>query len=288
MNCSALSELEALAAALARGASLELYLTPKPGLVDLADCGAHPDLSIRTMERSIRRVADYLQATVASLGAGHPFAAQRAIGLAAERRLLDELGTNTHKGFIFLSGILLVARWRAASADEGPLRAALCALAGEFFAAGDAPSTNGGQARQKYRAGGIVAEATRGFPSVFEQGLPVFRQAMQRQGCCAAASFALLARLMQTVEDTTTLHRAGAPGLARVKRDGRRLERMVAAGGDYRAYLRALNRHYVRLNITIGGVADMLGISYGCLLAGGEISPAGAASLGAGRADWPR
>jgi triphosphoribosyl-dephospho-CoA synthetase len=287
MNCSALSELEALAAALARGASLELYLTPKPGLVDLDDCGSHPDLSIPTMERSIGCVSDYLQAMVASLGAGHPFSAQRAIGLTAERRLLEELGTNTHKGFIFLSGILLVARWRAASADEVPLRAALCALAGEFFASSDARSTNGREARQKYQAGGIVVEATRGFPSVFDHGLPVFRQAMQRHACFTAASFALLARLMQTVDDTTTLHRAGAPGLARVKRDGLRLEQIVAAGDDYRAYLRELNQHYVRLNITIGGVADMVGISYGYLLAGGEISPAGAALLGAGRADLP-
>ena len=32
---------------------MELYLTPKPGLVDLADNGSHPDLSVPIMERSI-------------------------------------------------------------------------------------------------------------------------------------------------------------------------------------------------------------------------------------------
>ena len=56
MNSLRLSGLERLADGLARGAALELYLTPKPGLVDLADCGSHPDLSLAVMERSIRIV----------------------------------------------------------------------------------------------------------------------------------------------------------------------------------------------------------------------------------------
>ena len=273
MNCSALSTLETLAGSLALGARLELHLTPKPGLVDLADCGSHPDLSVDTMERSIGYVADYLEQTVASLAAGQSFAQQRAIGVRAEQRLLGDLGTNTHKGFIFLSGMLLIARWHAASADECAMRSALCTLSEEFFSTADEQSTHGRQARKKYQAGGIVVESINGFPSVFDEGLPVFRSALRQHGCFAAASFALLARLMQIVDDTTTLHRAGTIGLARVKRDGRALETIVAEGGDHLAFLRELNRSYVQANITIGGVADMLGIAYGVLLAGGEISP---------------
>ena len=273
MNCSALSALETLASSLALGARLELHLTPKPGLVDLADCGSHPDLSVDTMERSIHYVADYLEQTVASLAAGQSFAQQRAIGVRAEQRLLGELGTNTHKGFIFLSGMLLIARWHALSGDERAMRSALCTLSAEFFSSADERATNGCQARKKYQAGGIIVESINGFPSVFDEGLPVFRQALQQHGCCQVASFALLARLMQIVDDTTTLHRAGVVGLARVKRDGLALERLVASGGDHLAFLRELNHSYVQANITIGGVADMLGIAYGILLASGEISP---------------
>jgi len=272
MNCLAPSPLETLASALVQGARLELHLTPKPGLVDRADCGSHPDLSIAIMERSIDYVSGYLDETLVSLAAGQSFAHQKAIGVRAERRLLGELGTNTHKGFIFLSGMLLIARWHAASADERTIRSALCTLSDEFFRNADELSTNGRLARTKYQAGGIVVESVNGFPSVFDEGLPVFRRAMQQHGCFEAASFALLARLMQTVDDTTTLHRAGAVGLSRVKRDGLALEQIVAAGDDYLAFLRELNRSYVQANITIGGVADMLGIAYGVLLAGGEIS----------------
>ena len=278
MNCSSPIALEALAGALIEGARRELELTPKPGLVDRADCGSHPDLSFGLMQRSIGIVAEYLSELVISLSAGEGFAAQRAIAQRAEQRLFVELGTNTHKGYIFLSGMLLIARQRAGSADEDALRKELAALSAEFFAgtAGDASqinaATNGGRARQRFKSGGIVAEALAGYPSVFEHGLPVYRAARARApGRGDAASFALLARLMQTVDDTTTLHRAGPAGLARVKRDGVRLERAVIAGDDYHALLVELNRDYVRANITIGGVADLIGICYALLVVDGEI-----------------
>ena len=282
MNCSSPIALEALAGALIEGAQRELELTPKPGLVDRVDCGSHPDLSFALMQRSLGLVADYLGELVISLAAGEGFAAQRAIALRAEQRLFAELGTNTHKGYLFLSGMLLIARQRAGSAEEDALRKALAALSAEFFAGtgGDASqtraATHGGRARQRFNSGGIVAEALAGYPSVFEHGLPAYRAARRHVRTAAherrdAASFALLARLMQTVDDTTTLHRAGPAGLARVKCDGARLERAVAAGDDYHALLDELNRDYVRANITIGGVADLLGISYALLIAGGEI-----------------
>jgi triphosphoribosyl-dephospho-CoA synthase len=290
MNCSSPIALEALAGALIEGARRELELTPKPGLVDRADCGSHPDLSFGLMQRSIDLVAEYLSELVVSLSAGEGFAAQRAIAQRAEQRLFAELGTNTHKGYIFLSGMLLIARQRAGSADEDALRHALAALCTEFFApaAGDSSvargdegaQTNGGRARRQFNSGGIVAEALAGYPSVFEHGLPAYRAARRATATARArgqaargdtASFALLARLMQNVDDTTTLHRAGPPGLARIKRDGARLERCIAAGDDHHALLDELNRDYVRANITIGGVADLIGICYALLIVDGEI-----------------
>ena len=93
----------------------------------------------------------------------------------------------------------------------------------------------------------------------------------------------MLARLMQTVDDTTTLHRGGPAGLARLKRDGRRLERLIAAGEDYPAFLCATNRAYIEMNLTMGGVADLLALAYGYLLASGEIDENTLDRLGVGR-----
>ena len=61
MNCLLLSDLELFAASLADGIRAELYLTPKPGLVDLLDNGSHADLTLPLMGRSVALFGDYLQ-----------------------------------------------------------------------------------------------------------------------------------------------------------------------------------------------------------------------------------
>ena len=271
MNSSRHSGLEQLALALARGASMELYLTPKPGLVDLIDNGSHPDLSLAVMERSIGIVADYLKEIVVSLQSDEPFSCQKDLAIRAERRLYDELGTNTHKGYIFLSGMLLIARHHAGMSGDLAVRQSLSSISAEFFTASAAKGTNGDKARRKFNAGGIVREAIDGYPSLFEEALPAFREAMALHRNVTTASFAILARLMQTVDDTTTLHRAGLSGLEKVRRDGAMLEGLIARGDAFIPYLEELNREYRRLNITIGGVADVLGIAFGYLLENGEI-----------------
>ena len=272
MNSSRHSELDNLALALARGASMELYLTPKPGLVDLMDNGSHPDLSVPVMEQSIGIVAEYLEEVVISLKSDEPFSGQKALAIKAEQRLYDELGTNTHKGYIFLSGMLLIAHRHAGASDEFSVRKSLSSISEAFFRTSAEKNTNGEKARKKFNAGGIVREAIDGYPSLFEEALPAFRRSLEQRGCITTASFAMMARLMQTIDDTTTLHRAGLPGLERVRQDGRTLEAVIADGGEFISYLEELNRQYKRLNITIGGVADMLGIAFGCLLASGDIA----------------
>jgi len=271
MNSLLHSELENLASALAAGATMELYLTPKPGLVDLADCGSHADLSVPLMEQSIGIVGDYLEEIVVSLKADEPFYRQKEIALRAELQLKEELGTNTHKGFIFLSGMLLIARRRAAAPDEMEIRRSLSMISETFFSHSETTNTNGERVRKRFSAGGIVQEAIAGYPSLFDEALPAFRRAYAQHACVTTASFAMMARLMQSVEDTTTLHRAGPEGLMRVRQDGKALEGIIADGGDFLSCLQEINREYVRLNITIGGVADMLGLAFGCLIASGEI-----------------
>jgi triphosphoribosyl-dephospho-CoA synthase len=251
---------------------MELYLTPKPGLVDLIDNGSHPDLSIEIMEHSIGIVTEYLAEIVRSLKSNDPFACQRQIAVRAEQRLYDELGTNTHKGYIFLSGMLLIAHHHAEMSSEEAVRQSLSSISETFFRASTATNSNGEKARRKFNAGGIVREAVEGYPSLFEGALPTFSSALRRHGCVATASFAMMARLMQTVDDTTTLHRAGAQGLQRVRRDGHALERMITEGGDFVRFLEELKSEYKKANLTIGGVADMLGIAFGCLLARSDIS----------------
>jgi triphosphoribosyl-dephospho-CoA synthase len=264
------SELERLADALAEGLWRELCLTPKPGLVDLEDSGSHRDLAFRTMERSIALVRRAFAELALSLDAGEPLPRQVALGQRAEQRMLRELGTNTHKGALFLGGLLLVGRHRAAGDDDASLRAGVAAAARELHATRAALSTHGEDARRQFGVGGILAEALAGLPSLFDAP-PAFRAARRRGEDLSAASFAMLARLMQTVEDTTALHRCGLVGLERIREDGARLQRLLERSGDHVGFLRGRNTLYRRMDLTMGGVADLLGMGLGLLAYRGEI-----------------
>ncbi|HET9554493.1 MAG TPA: triphosphoribosyl-dephospho-CoA synthase [Anaeromyxobacteraceae bacterium] len=265
-----------LPASLAAGLKLELLLTPKPGLVDRADRGSHPDLSLALMERSIGLVAGYLDEVHGSLARQDPLDRQVALGREAERRMLAACGTNTHKGAIFLGGLLLAASARAApEAGEAGLRRAIASVSEELLAGRALPASHGEAARRAFSVGGILGEALRGLPAVFEAALPAWRAATSRGRGDGPASFAMLAALMQSVEDTTALHRCGAAGLATLRADGRRLAALLEAGEAPEPFLAERNRAWVAMNLTMGGVADLLGLALGLLVHEGAVaSPA--------------
>ena len=90
----------------------EVYTTPKPGLVDQYDTGAHTDMDCRLFEKSAAAIAPYLkqmfytgmewQQTPSDL-----FCAIRKTGIYAEKSMFRATdGVNTHKGAIFTMGIL--------------------------------------------------------------------------------------------------------------------------------------------------------------------------------------
>lgn len=264
-------DLSELALNLVRGAFMELYLTPKPGLVDLNDPGSHRDLSVSLMEDSLLVVSSYLTRLADALGRGEEFGEQVRLGQAAERAMLEAVGTNCHKGYIFLSGLLLSASSGLSRRDEKALRQAVASLAQHFFARCEPPASNGSKARAAYRAQGVRGEALAGFPSLFDAALPAYRGAIARGMNRGGAVYAMLGRLMSSVEDTTALHRCGEQGLETLREDGRRIEELVAAGEDFISFLSRRNEEYVRQNLTMGGVADMLALSFAWLSHTGEL-----------------
>jgi triphosphoribosyl-dephospho-CoA synthase len=137
----------ALAAALVRGARAELDLTPKPGLVDLRDNGSHPDLDHARMARSIELLPRYYEELIAlRTGAGPTTRAEasapRALlsaciecGRRAEARMMKAIGANAHRGYIFLSGLVLLAACDLAGDDRAAAGASRLTGAGLVGAA---------------------------------------------------------------------------------------------------------------------------------------------------------
>lgn len=265
MNYCALSATEELARALLRGMACELYLTPKPGLVDLCDNGSHDDLSLPKMVASIDLLDLYFRELLAALAREAPLPELIAVGRRAEERMFATLGTNTHKGAIFLGGLLLVARARSDGGDPPRLSPAVAAVAREVLALSSPGGSNGHAARQAYRVGGVLGEALAGLPALFEVAIPAYLGALAGGAAAQTAAFLMMSRLMQTIDDTTALHRCGMEGLERLRRDGRTLEQLLARGDDPVPLLCALNVEYRAMNLTMGGVADLLGLSFGYL-----------------------
>ena len=96
----------------------EVYATPKPGLVDRRDTGAHRDMNYETFLASteaitpymVRMFAEGMDATAAGQTPEAVFQAIRGIGLEAEQAMYAATdGVNTHKGMIFTMGIVLAA-----------------------------------------------------------------------------------------------------------------------------------------------------------------------------------
>ncbi len=272
MNLSHHLQAEELAEALIDGLRSELHLTPKPGLVDLCDNGSHSDLDLEMMECSIELIEEYLTELLAALREDAPLGVLVVIGQKAEARMLERFATNTHKGAIFLCGLLVAAQARSGARKTEQLSAAVARLAGEFFSLQPPAHSNGQAAREQFGRGGIVREALHGLPALFQTALAAWREARALCTDPEEAKFFVLARLMQQVEDTTALHRCGEIGLARLRQDGRTLEAAMTSGRDVRLHLARLNDAYRQMNLTMGGVADLLGVAFGYLAYRGELT----------------
>ena len=76
------------------------------------------------------------------------------------------------------------------------------------------------------------------------------------------AGFYLMAVLMQQLEDTTAIHRCGIEGLARLRRDGARLQRLLEQHQAPEPMLNILNQEYRSSGLTMGGVADCMALTF--------------------------
>ena len=181
----------------------ELYTTPKPGLVDMSNNGAHTDMDVTLFEKSADALAPYFK-DAALLGMERcGIGPLRERGIRAEEEMLAATGgVNTHKGLIYSMGLLLAGMGRAvAGAERGRIiseeelsRAAVRFAselarqdAGEMLSKSLAdPKTNGAKVLRDHGAKGASGEAQAGFPGALycESRLKKYRET--EHGDCSA------------------------------------------------------------------------------------------------------
>jgi triphosphoribosyl-dephospho-CoA synthase len=237
----------------------ELALSPKPGLVTLTDRGSHADMDAHSFMRSLFALRSYF-VRIAELGAaGAPFEALERCGIEAEARMLAATGgINTHRGAIFMLGLLCAS---AGALGRRPtpalIRQTLLDRWGQALTArARRPSLlPGGRAAQRFKLRSASAEAALGFPTLFETAVPALRRA--RGLPIQTARLDTLFAIMAVLDDSNLAHRGGLEGLRFAQASARAF---LAAGGASQGVeaAEAIGAEFVRRNLSPGGAADTL------------------------------
>ena len=250
----------------------EVFLSPKPGLVDRHDSGAHRDMDLPLFLKSAGIIRPFLEEMESLTPREGPaedvLPLIRPVGVRAEAAMFKATGgVNTHKGQIFTLGVCTAAAARKGGTPQDILDEAgrICrGLCGELKGSGATakPQTHGERIYIRYGSTGIRGEAEKGFPSVANCSLPAFRSSFLKGLNREEAALEALLHLMAVVEDSTVLHRRGLPGLSLMRREA---ERFLYTGGMSQAGAYAklieMNRFFIQENISPGGCADLLALT---------------------------
>ena len=253
----------------------ELDTTPKPGLVDKDNNGAHRDMDYALMQRSIDTLHPYF-VKLALLGCADALPTHtsiRDVGIEAEKAMLSATnGVNTHKGALFSMGLAVVAavhEERKIAANEEQilkkrnggedvlvsLQTTIKALAASF------PDTNGTHgSKAKLLSKGTTAikgaldNAREGYEMLFAEWLPFYIE--RRKEHDAYTLHKTLLRIMCDLDDTNVIYRTDLATAEEVKQEARALLDSFSETA-----LKDMDRHYTTRNISPGGAADMLSLT---------------------------
>lgn len=253
----------------------ELDTTPKPGLVDKDNNGAHRDMDYALMQRSIHTLHPYF-VQLALLGCADALpthTAIRDIGIEAEKAMLSATnGVNTHKGALFSMGLAVVAaahEERKIAANEEQilkernggedvlvsLQTTIKALAASFP---DTSGTHGSKAKLLSKGTtaikGALDNAREGYEMLFAEWLPFYIE--RRKEHDAYTPHKTLLRIMCDLDDTNVIYRTDLATAEEVKQEARALLDSFS-----KAALKDMDRRYTARNISPGGAADMLSLT---------------------------
>lgn len=253
----------------------EVHTTPKPGLVDRRNNGSHKDMDLSHFIASANALKPYFEECVhigQSTSAQTPqetFLLLRQAGLKAEHTMYQVTGgINTHKGAIYTMGILCGSIGRLWAAEtpiaETAAIVSQCArmvsdAVDTDFAAADG-STAGLQLYKMLGIKGIRGEVAAGLPSVMNIGLPTFREGLRKELSKNDAGIITLLHLIATVEDTNLLHRGGSAGAAWAAKSAQEL--LEIAPYPTVSMLESLDDAFIMKNLSPGGCADLLAVTY--------------------------
>lgn len=271
----------------------EARLTPKPGLVDSTNTGAHKDMDLGTFLTSAAALEpffmEYAEAgmRLSSRNASALASEARRIGIGAEKAMFEATGgINTHKGANFTFALVLSATGALlaegaclpfSAADSEHVLQIVSAMGAELLghdtrellartktgAESAATLTNGEQIYLSRGLKGIRGEAAQGYPLLSKVFLPYVRSVRAEFATNEGTRIALLrtlVKLMAQLEDTNVVHRGGMEALEDHLAYCKKLDAANLNAAELDAALNAYNTELVAKNVSPGGAADLLSL----------------------------
>lgn len=229
----------------------ELDLTPKPGLVDTHDNGAHTDMDYDIMLKSINALRPFFtKLAVMSYGTALPDASiLQQIGIEAEKDMLHATsGVNTHRGALFSMGLAVVAACQMLANDKdwsSTVAHIACKMPG-------ANGTHGASIKREHNVAGALELAQNGYKQLLDLWLKYYIDNKNDEHI----KHKTLLLIMSELDDTNVIHRAGYHKAQQVKRDAAHLLENFSIEG-----LEQMNQRFIEWNISPGGAADMLSLT---------------------------
>lgn len=254
---------------------LELTTTPKPGLVDRNNNGAHRDMQSKHFMASAVALRPFFcrMAEAGFLTRDLPpketFGEIRKIGMEAEAAMYKATGgINTHKGAIFSIGLMCAAAGRLDPANWTALElCTTCSAMVQGIVAqelGDVTSetakTPGERFYALYGVAGARGQAERAFPAVIRAGLPILQQGLQRGLSLPDAGAVALLHLISAQDDTNLIHRGGRETQLRIRQELACLLEQTPFPSQEK--ILELDREFIEKNLSPGGSADLLALTY--------------------------
>ena len=232
----------------------EVNLSPKPGLVDRINCGAHKDMALEDFHRSALAIQGWLPrfiefgACSAEMAPEAVLHGLRPIGMACEGDMFRATaGVNTHKGSIFSLGLLCAAIGRLLQLNQPVTPTTVCSTAASFcrgltdreLRTNNSQLTAGQRLYQQLGLTGARGEAEAGYPLVINHALPHYLTLLDQGLDPELALLDTLLRWLQR-EAQTLLQKGG-----------------IRTPADL-DYLRQFDRECIERNLSPGGSADLL------------------------------
>ncbi len=244
----------------------EAYLTPKPGLVDAENNGAHFDMDLPLLLKSAGVLGPFFS-EFSSLGTQDAqmqpdgrLSTIRAAGVEAERAMLAATnGVNTHKGALFLIGVLCYSAGHCAGNEIPLLPETVCSVAARVCSGvtGELGET-AGRAYARYGASGARGEAESGYPNALA-ALASFHAAVARGADGEDGWRIVLMALIARLEDANVLARCGGQKAQELRARAEQIAARYNTGGNaLHTAMRKLDRQCRAWRASPGGSADLL------------------------------